>query len=60
MNLVLELQENQSNQKIAVTNLKKVLEAKNKYIQSAEYKNFLDKIKDLEIRRDNSLKKSRI
>lgn len=39
MNLSLELQEVQANQKIAIANMKKVVDMKAKYIESEEYKN---------------------
>lgn len=58
MNIALELQESQSNQKIAVTNMKRVLDSKNKYLKSSEYAEFIKKIEELEKKRDNSEVKS--
>lgn len=57
MNLALELQDAQSNQKIAIVNMKKVISSKKKYIESDEYEKFLAKIKELENKRDNCLVK---
>lgn len=39
MSISLELQEAQANQKISITNMKKVVDLKKKYIESEEYKN---------------------
>lgn len=54
MNLALEIQEAQSNQKIAITNMKRVMDSKTKYINSDEYVSFKNKIKELEAKRDNA------
>ena len=57
MNIALETQESQSNQKIAITNMKKVIDSKKKYMESSEYKSFLDKLSELESKRDNASSK---
>ncbi len=57
MNVTLELQESQSNQKIAITNMKKVIDSKAKYMKSEEYKGFLSKLSEIEIKRDRASSK---
>ena len=58
MNLGLEIQEIQSNEKIAISNMKKIILEKEKFIKSGEYEKFLIKIKGLEEQRDNCLVKA--
>lgn len=54
MNFALMLQETQSNQKISIANLKKVLESKQKYVESNEYDEFMTNIENLEKQRDDA------
>jgi len=58
MNLGLEIQEIQSNQKEAILEMKKTILLKKEYIESGEYENYIKNIEDLENQRDNCLVKS--
>lgn len=55
MNFALELQDAQSNQKIALVNLKKVSDSKIAYLSSGEYEIYKTKIKNLEDKMNNCL-----
>lgn len=54
VNLIFELQEAQSNQKITISNYKKLLDAKESCEDSDEYINYKNKLAELTYKKDNS------
>lgn len=58
VNVELELQEALSNQKIAVANLKKIADTKEKFLNSAKYKEYIETKLELKEQLDNCVKKA--